>query len=66
MSRENPVPFAVEEIRYRVRSGASESLDAAARWFKRAHRATALRVMEEIGSWPSSEPELRALQAVWP
>lgn len=24
-----------------------------------------LRVMEEIGSWPSSEPELRALQKVF-
>jgi hypothetical protein len=29
------------------------------------NRELALRVMETIGSFPSSEPELRALQEVW-
>ena len=37
-----------------------------ARWYCRAHPLLALQIMEEIGSWPSSEPELRALQKVWP
>lgn len=36
-----------------------------ARWFCRADPDAALRIMEIIGSWPSSEPELRALQQVW-
>jgi hypothetical protein len=37
----------------------------AARRFCIAHPDVALCIMEEIGNWPSSEPELAALQRVW-
>lgn len=53
--------------RYLAELAASE-LDARAfaRWAL-VHRAwLCLQVMEVIGSWPSSEPELAALQAVYP
>ena len=30
------------------------------------HRTLALSVMEHIGSFPTSEPELRSLQKIWP
>ncbi len=42
------------------------SLEAAARLFKNQFPDTALRVLETIGSWPSSYPELAALNRVWP
>lgn len=42
-----------------------DRLRDAARTIKIRHPALCLRVMEQIGSWPSSEPELAALQFVW-
>lgn len=42
------------------------SFTGAARAIARQDLALTLEVMETIGSYPSSEPELRALQAVWP
>lgn len=41
------------------------TLDGAARKWMCDRRRAALDVMETIGSWPSSEPELAALQRVW-
>jgi hypothetical protein len=41
------------------------SLLAAARNFRKNRPSEALAAIEEIGNWPSSEPELRALQEVW-
>lgn len=43
-----------------------KTLKQAAQAVKTRHPETCLRVMETIGSWPSSEPELAALQSVWP
>lgn len=61
--------FAAEWIRAEVprliRLGGADTAAAyrmAARAFRRAHPAIALEVHERIGSWPSSEPEFRALQ----
>jgi hypothetical protein len=41
------------------------TLEQAARRFASQHPAAALDVMDRIGSWPSSEPELAALQRVF-
>ena len=43
-------------------ASSGETLTAFARWFCIHEPDAALRIMEMIGSWPSSEPELRALQ----
>lgn len=40
------------------------SIDDAARHFKIAYPLKCMRVLEDIGNWPSSEPELAALQRV--
>lgn len=42
------------------------TLKDAARWFSTKYPNLALEVMERIGSWPSSEAALAALQEVWP
>lgn len=36
-----------------------------ARYMRAIHPDLCLRVIEEIGSWPSSEPELAALQRIY-
>lgn len=41
------------------------SLERAATLFVKEHPAVALDAVEAIGTWPSSEPELRALQLAW-
>lgn len=43
-----------------------EHLRAAARTVKLRSKGLCLAAMEQIGSWPSSEKELAALQQVWP
>lgn len=55
------VTVAIETIQARVAAGAS--LQEAARSLGRGF---ALRVLDRVGSWPSSEPELRALQQAFP
>lgn len=40
------------------------SFEAAARQARAADPALASRVLDACGSWPSSEPEIRALQAL--
>jgi hypothetical protein len=60
----NDVIQISDAIRTEARKG--KTLKEAARIVKVRQPATCLRVMEAIGSWPSSEPELAALQAVWP
>ena len=57
---------AIERIR-EIRGARKLSVDAAARVFATENPTVAQRVLEDIGSWPSSEPELAALQreAVW-
>lgn len=40
--------------------------DAFARWAVVHLPNLCLQVLEQIGSWQSSEPELAALQRVWP
>ena len=55
---------ASEEIRHLHRSEGM-TLDQAARIFTSRHPDVALRAMERLGSWPSSEPELAALQRTW-
>lgn len=57
---ENPVRFVIAEVRRRVAEG--ESLERAARAVWAHHREVCWDVMETIGSWPSSEPELLAIQ----
>lgn len=39
-----------------------QSPEEFARWALRHCRTLCIEVLEEIGSWPSSEPELAALQ----
>lgn len=43
-----------------------KSWEEAARVVKTRDHKRCVRVMETIGSWPSSELELAALQSVWP
>lgn len=57
MRRENPVAFYCE--RYRI---SGETPHGFARAMLVRDRELCLRVMEEIGSFPSSETELSALQ----
>ena len=59
-----PTTMAIECIQGHVAAG--ESLPDAARRFACEHPAMRLRVLDVIGSWPSSEPELRALQRAAP
>lgn len=42
------------------------TLRAAANRFRARHSAQLVNILDTIGSYPSSEPELRALQAVYP
>lgn len=51
----------INRIRFLMSEGLS--MRAAAKTVVAEDRATALDVMETIGNWPSSEPELRALQS---
>ncbi len=60
---ENPVPKAMRIIRLYHEQG--RSWDQAARLFMRNHPSMALETMDRVGSYPSSDPELRALQRVW-
>jgi hypothetical protein len=52
----------IYELRYMARL----SIEDAARVVKRDAPETAMVVMDRIGLYPSSEPELSALQRVWP
>lgn len=57
MTGDNPV------ARYcRLYVNSSMGADAFAFYMLTHHRELCIRVLEEIGSWPSSERELRALQ----
>jgi hypothetical protein len=58
-----PTTVAIDLIRFHVSKGLS--LDDSARRFASVHPELALCVMENIGSYPSSERELGALQRVW-
>lgn len=64
MNTQNAVAKASAAILARAKS-TGESLDEAARWWKCRNKDLALEAMEILGSWPSSEPELAALQRVW-
>jgi hypothetical protein len=59
----NDVKHAIDCIRGMVASGIF-SLDDAARKFCYEQPKVTARVLDEIGNWPSSEPELLALQRV--
>jgi hypothetical protein len=61
--KESPVPKAMRIIRRYHDEGLT--WEAAARRFKRDHYHMAFDVMDRVGSYPSSDPELRALQKVW-
>ena len=54
--------FALRQIQARQRGGSS--LEDAARWFRRTYPARFERAVEDLGSWPSSEPEFRAIQRI--
>ncbi len=60
---ESPVPKAMRVIRLYHEQG--RTWETAAHLFMRNHPAMALDVMDRVGSYPSSDPELRALQKVW-
>lgn len=65
MSRDRfAVAYAIAYIR-KFSEQHNCSLVVAARNLKRNKPTEALKAIEEIGNWPSSEPELRALQEVW-
>lgn len=57
---DNPVRFVIDQVRARVAKG--ETIEFAARGVWAHHREVCRDVMETIGSWPSSEPELLAIQ----
>ena len=57
---ENPVAIYCERF---AKSGMTP--EEFARKFCIRNPKEALLILEEIGSFPSSEPELRALQKVW-
>jgi hypothetical protein len=66
----SPVQTAVDKIRRiaqhnEILTGARPILDTAARYYAVRFPREAEAVMERIGNWPSSEPELAALQRVW-
>lgn len=61
MRRENPVPRYVAMFK-----ASGKTPHEFACWAKARHKSLCLEVMEMIGSWPSSEPELAALQRLWP
>ena len=61
--RVSPVPKAMRIIRRHHEEG--RTWEAAARLFKRNHPEMAFDVMDRVGTYPSSDPELRALQKVW-
>lgn len=66
MSTENESPVACFSRMVRELTNEGETdLRPAARAIVRQDPDLALEVIETIGSWPSSEPELRALQQVW-
>ncbi len=44
----------------------ARSDEAAARLARAANPALASRVLDAVGSWPSSDPEIRALQSLRP
>lgn len=58
----NPMQ-AIEWIRFVMRNDGLP-VDAAARQFSRQYPAAFADILDRIGSWPSSEPELAALQRV--
>ncbi len=60
----NAVQLALMHIRADVAKGVP--LETAARRFAIFMPKTAALVLDQIGSWPSSEPELAALQKVAP
>lgn len=60
---QTPAARFVERVRARVAQGMG--LAEAARRVAALNPGLALDVIEEIGSWPSGEPELAALQRVW-
>jgi hypothetical protein len=62
-SHHNPVPSAMRVIRLYHEQG--RTWEASARLFMRNHPAMALEVMDRVGSWPATDPELRALQKAW-
>jgi len=59
---ESACGFAARQIQARQRGGAS--IEDAARWFARTYPAIFERALEDLGSWPSSEPEFRAIQRI--
>lgn len=60
----SPVLHAIETIKAFTEQGAS--LEQAAREYRKHYPSRCVDVLDEIGSWPSSEPELAALQKAWP
>lgn len=62
--QETSVARAARKIR-EIRAAHGGSLQLAARIFASRYERLAYEVMDRVGSWPSSEPEIRALQKVW-
>jgi hypothetical protein len=56
----NPIPPILAFMRREVERGAT--LEQAAQRAKRVSPRLYLDAIDALGSWPSSEPELRALQ----
>lgn len=61
---ETSVTRAARKIRA-IRDEQGVSWELAARIFASRYERLAYEVMDRVGSWPSSEPEIRALQKVW-
>lgn len=57
------VTDAIERVRSAIAKGLS--LDEAASLVCRCDKNLALHVVETIGMWPASEPELAAIQRTW-
>lgn len=62
---ENPTSVASAMRKIRALHDEGVSWEAAARTFMIRYPNHALDVMDRVGTWPSSEPEIRALQKVW-
>jgi hypothetical protein len=58
------VLHAIQTIRLYASEGMS--LEKAVALYKRRYPSQCVDVLDAIGSWPSSEPELAALQKAWP
>lgn len=57
-------PSFLRSVRYRMKHQGM-TLEAAVRDFIKNNPTTSAMVADELGAWPSSEPELRMFQKVY-